>query len=240
MIRGDQSPSLPGLCSSQRTDPPISVIGFAPPNVVLTRDFFRVGLPADDWSACDSECTLSALRVTAWVRVGPNLLGQGIVLSANKTAPPSLRVFVPSSGRVGALNAYGLFARAAAESRRSPDGRPGLELPRRRGERPLHFDHGDRVLRGRIRDYHRSALVRLPVRGPRSEQTHRNEPNAPPTAPHPGKVPTHDRPIRTPSSVPASRESAPIGSVGDRPSPDQSRAGTFFVCSLPWLRFTFF
>ena len=30
--------------------------------------------------------TLSALRVTAWVRVGPNLLGQGRVLSANKTA----------------------------------------------------------------------------------------------------------------------------------------------------------
>ena len=30
--------------------------------------------------------TLSALRVTAWVRMGPNLLGQGRVLSANKTA----------------------------------------------------------------------------------------------------------------------------------------------------------
>jgi len=35
----------------------IYVIGFAPPNVVLARDFFRVGLPAGDWSACDSECT---------------------------------------------------------------------------------------------------------------------------------------------------------------------------------------
>ena len=33
------------------------IIGFAPPNVVLARDFFRVGLPAGDWSACDSECT---------------------------------------------------------------------------------------------------------------------------------------------------------------------------------------
>ena len=33
------------------------VIGFAPPNVVLARDFFRVGLPAGDWSACDYECT---------------------------------------------------------------------------------------------------------------------------------------------------------------------------------------
>ena len=32
-------------------------IGFAPPNVVLARDFFRVGLLAGDWSACDSECT---------------------------------------------------------------------------------------------------------------------------------------------------------------------------------------
>jgi len=35
--------------------------------------FFRVGLPAGDWSACDSQCTPCdsewtpcALRVTAW------------------------------------------------------------------------------------------------------------------------------------------------------------------------------
>ena len=63
--------------------------------------------------ATGQRVTLSALRVTAWVRVGPNLLGQGIVLSANKTARPSPRVFVPSSVVVPALNAFGLFAAGA-------------------------------------------------------------------------------------------------------------------------------
>ena len=38
-------------------------------------------------------------------------------MSANKTARLSLRVFVPSSAVIRALNAFGLFARAAAESR---------------------------------------------------------------------------------------------------------------------------
>jgi hypothetical protein len=41
-----------------------------------------------------------------------NLFGQGIVLADTKTARLSLRIFVPSSGAVGALNAFGLSARA--------------------------------------------------------------------------------------------------------------------------------
>ena len=40
------------------------------------------------------------------------LFGQGIVLADTKTAAPSLRAFVPSSAVRGALNAFGLFARA--------------------------------------------------------------------------------------------------------------------------------
>jgi len=56
--------------------------------------------------------TLSALRVTAWVRVGPNLLGQGIVLSANKTASASREHLLRSRSALDdALNAVGLFAR---------------------------------------------------------------------------------------------------------------------------------
>jgi hypothetical protein len=39
------------------------------------------------------------------------LFGQGIVLADTKTARPALRVFVPSSTVVAALNAFGLFAR---------------------------------------------------------------------------------------------------------------------------------
>jgi hypothetical protein len=45
VIRGDQSPSLPELCSSQRADPSISVIGFAPEKVVLDYDFLTRGSP---------------------------------------------------------------------------------------------------------------------------------------------------------------------------------------------------
>jgi len=102
------SPAKLDLSSSSIT----LVIGFAPQNVVLARDFFRVGLPAGDWSACDSECTPCALRVTAWVRVGPNLLGQGIVLSANKTASASREHLLRSRSALDdALNAVGLFAR---------------------------------------------------------------------------------------------------------------------------------
>lgn len=71
--------------------------------------FFASGSP----QAIGQRVTLSALRVTAWVRVGPDLLGQGIVLSANKTARPSPRVFVPSLTVVPALNAFGLFAAGA-------------------------------------------------------------------------------------------------------------------------------
>ena len=41
---------------------------------------------------------------------GPDLFGQGRVLSANKTARRSHRVFVPSSTVVPVLNAFGLFA----------------------------------------------------------------------------------------------------------------------------------
>ena len=67
--------------------------------------------------AIGQRVTLSALRVTAWVRVGPNLLGQGIVLADTKTPRPSLGIFVPSSTVVGTLNAFGLFARAARRSR---------------------------------------------------------------------------------------------------------------------------
>jgi hypothetical protein len=39
-IRGDQSPSLRGRCSSQRAHLSISVIGFAPQKVALDRDLF--------------------------------------------------------------------------------------------------------------------------------------------------------------------------------------------------------
>ena len=87
--------------------------------------FFASGSP----QAIGQRVTLSALRVTAWVRVGPNLLGQGIVLSANKTARPSLRVLVPSSSVVGALNAFGLFARAVWHGG-SQHNRPFRRAPR--------------------------------------------------------------------------------------------------------------
>ena len=73
---------------------------------------------------------LEAMRVTATqicakkfqlihqrVKRNRTLFGQGRVLSANKTVPPSVRVFVPSSVVVGALNAFGLFARAGRRSR---------------------------------------------------------------------------------------------------------------------------
>jgi len=73
--------------------------------------FFRGGLPAGDWLACDSECTPCDSECTPCDRMGPNVLGQGIVLADTKTARPSLRVFVPSSAVVPALNAFGLFAR---------------------------------------------------------------------------------------------------------------------------------
>ena len=70
--------------------------------------FFASGSP----QAIGKRVTLSALRVTAWVRMGPNLLGQGIVLADTKTARPSLRVLVPRSIVQRALNAFGLFARS--------------------------------------------------------------------------------------------------------------------------------
>jgi hypothetical protein len=42
VIRDDQSHVLPGLGSSLRADPPISVIGFAPQKVARDRDFFWI------------------------------------------------------------------------------------------------------------------------------------------------------------------------------------------------------
>ena len=74
--------------------------------------------------------TLSALRVTAWVRVGPNLLGQGIVLSANKTASASREHLLRSRSALDdALNAVGLFARRTWASR--PRGSEILSRKRR-------------------------------------------------------------------------------------------------------------
>ena len=49
--------------------------------------------------------------ISSCAKKGPDLFGQGIVLSANKTAQPSLWVFLPSSAVNSALNAFGLFAR---------------------------------------------------------------------------------------------------------------------------------
>ena len=90
----------------------IYVIGFAPPNVVLARDFFRVGLPAGDWSACDSECTPCD-------SMGPNLLGQGRVLSANKTARATFSR--SSRDRLRELHAQRLrLIRGGAITRRMP------------------------------------------------------------------------------------------------------------------------
>ena len=67
--------------------------------------FFASGSP----QAIGQRVTLSALRVTAWVRVGPNLLGQGIILADTKTARSRLADRV--IGRVGhTINAFGLFA----------------------------------------------------------------------------------------------------------------------------------
>jgi hypothetical protein len=71
-----------------------------------------------------------AARATSW---GPDLFGQGIVLSANKTARPSLRAFVPSSTVVPALNAFGLFARGC---RRPLRGRRGSRSHKRL--HPIH------------------------------------------------------------------------------------------------------
>jgi hypothetical protein len=60
-----------------------------------------------------------------------NSFGQGIVLSANKTARLSPRVFDPSSTVNPALNAFGLFARAgAALGRLVPSARLRLHLKR--------------------------------------------------------------------------------------------------------------
>ena len=107
--------AVPGVCGSRwrhLLQPLLSVLPLQMLSWLVI--FFASGSPqaiGQRVTLSALRVTLSALRVTAWVRVGPNLLGQGIVLADTKTARPSLRVFVPSSAVVPALNAFGLFAR---------------------------------------------------------------------------------------------------------------------------------
>jgi hypothetical protein len=85
--------------------------------------------PDSEWKALLQTCVrkshfASELRrriqsCSSCIKRNRTLFGQGIVLADTKTARPSPRVFVPSSAGVGALNAFGLFARATRPSKYS-------------------------------------------------------------------------------------------------------------------------
>ena len=66
-----------------------------------------------------SELSRRIQSCSSWINRNRTLFGQGRVLSANKTARPSPRSFVPSSVVVLTLNAFGLFASKARPIRQS-------------------------------------------------------------------------------------------------------------------------
>jgi len=88
--------AVPGVCGSRWRHLPQPLLSVLPLQMSSWRViFFASGSP----QAIGQRVTLSALRVTAWVSVGSNLLGQGGVLSANKTARAIFRGLRPELGR---------------------------------------------------------------------------------------------------------------------------------------------